>query len=97
MKRITKISPLAGYRLAVEFEDGVRGTVEMESRLFGPVFTPLRDERLFCQVCLDEFGAPCWPGGADLAPDAIYAELTGQPISRSNAKTGSCEHHKRTD
>lgn len=41
----------------------------------GPVFEPLKDESLFNQVSVDEFGAPCWPNGADLAPDAIYAEL----------------------
>jgi hypothetical protein len=81
MKHITKISPLAGYRLAVEFEDGVTGIVELESELFGPVFTPLRDDALFSRVTLDEFGAPCWPNGVDLAPDAIYARLTGQPIT----------------
>ena len=95
MKRITKISPLAGYRLAVEFEDGVTGTVELESQLFGPVFTPLRDEAVFSQVRLDEFGAPYWPNGADLAPDAIYAQLTGQPISRTTTKANSSEQPKR--
>ena len=61
MKRITRISPLAGHRLAVEFEDGVTGTVELESQLFGPVFTPLRDDALFStrvQIsCLTTFPA----------------------------------------
>ena len=86
MTRMTKVSPLPGYRLAVEFDDGIAGTVDLESRLFGPVFAPLRDEKLFAQVHLDEFGAPCWPNGADIAPDAIYAGLTGRPISRDSAK-----------
>ncbi|MGD0775543.1 MAG: DUF2442 domain-containing protein [Candidatus Solibacter sp.] len=95
MKRITKISPLAGYRLTVEFEDGVTGTVELESQLFGPVFTSLRDQAVFSQVRLDEFGAPCWPNGADLAPDAIYAQLTGQPISRTATKARSSGRPKR--
>jgi Protein of unknown function (DUF2442) len=81
MKRIISVSALAGYRLAIEFEDGVKGTVELESQLFGPMFAPLRDETVFSQVGLDEFGAPCWSNGADLAPDAIYAQLTGQPIT----------------
>jgi hypothetical protein len=95
MKRITGISPLAGYRLSVEFEDGVAGTIELESDLFGPVFEPLRDEVLFAQVRLDEFGTPCWPGGADLAPDAIYAQLTGQPISRTPTKPKTSKQQKR--
>jgi hypothetical protein len=41
-----KVSALPGYRLAVEFDDGVAGTIELESRLFGSVFEPLRDENL---------------------------------------------------
>jgi hypothetical protein len=83
MKRITRLSTLPGYRLSVEFDDGLAGTVELEGELFGPVFAPLRDEALFAQVHLDEFGVPCWPGGADLAPDGIYAWLTGRTAVKS--------------
>lgn len=95
MPRIAKISALAGYRLAVEFEDGVTGTVDVESELFGPVFAPLRDEAVFAQVSLDEFGAPCWPIGADLAPDAIYATLTGKPITSPANHPKASEQPKR--
>ena len=96
MKRIIRLSPLAGYRLSVEFDDGVAGTVELEKELFGPVFAPLRNEALFAQVQLDEFGAPCWPGGADLAPDGIYARLTGRPADKQNdSGTGYSEPRKQ--
>ena len=64
-----------GYRLYVEFSDGVSGEIDLTERLFGPVFEPLRNEDLFRQVRLDEFGAPCWPNGADLAPDALHEKL----------------------
>lgn len=94
MNRIIKVSPQSGYRLFVQFDDGTAGTVELESQLFGPVFAPLRDEALFRQVSLDEFGAPCWPNGADIAPDAIYAQLTGQPISRTGTKPDRSAHRK---
>ena len=77
--------------MEIEFEDGVTGTIDVESELFGQVFTPLRDEAVFAQVSLDEFGAPCWPTGADLAPDAIYAKLTGKPV------TSSANHPKASD
>ncbi len=53
MKRITKISTLSGYRLGVQFEDGVAGTINLKSELFGPMFEPLKDEGLFAQVRLD--------------------------------------------
>ena len=78
MDRVTAVRPLDGYRLAVEFEDGLRGEVDLSDRLFGPVFEPLRDLDVFRAVSIDEFGVICWPTGADLAPDALYAALSAQ-------------------
>ncbi len=75
MPNLIRIEPRPGYRLFVEFSDGVGGEVDLSSRLFGPVFEPLRDPAFFSQVSLDEFGAPCWPNGADLAPDALYHRM----------------------
>jgi hypothetical protein len=64
-----------GYRLFVEFSDGLAGEVDLSTRLFGSAFEPLKAPELFAAVQLDEFGVPCWPNGADLAPDAIYEVL----------------------
>ncbi|MCU1248256.1 MAG: hypothetical protein JWQ49_1285, partial [Edaphobacter sp.] len=75
MIRITAVSAGPGYILEVTFSDGTTGKVNLASRLFGPVFEPLRETDLFSQVQLDEYGAVCWPNGADLAPDAIYRTL----------------------
>lgn len=75
MQRVISVTPLDGHRLEVSFDDGLRGTVSMRDRLFGPVFAPLRDEAAFRQVFVDEFGAVCWPNGADLAPDALYERI----------------------
>lgn len=85
MTRATKVEPRSGYRLYVEFSDGVAGVIDLADRLFGPVFAPLRDESLFKQVTLDQFGAPCWPTGADLAPDAIHQKLRKQLETQSHA------------
>ena len=57
-----------------------RGVVALKDRLFGPVFEPLRDPALFRQVSVDEFGAVCWPNGADLAPDAMYEEIKAHGV-----------------
>lgn len=75
MERVTSVKALPGWKLAICFSDGTNGTVSMEGRLFGPVFEPLKDSSLFAQVQIDEFGAVCWPNGADLAPDALYEDL----------------------
>ncbi len=76
MERIIHAKALEGYRIEVEFSDGLTGVVDLSSRLFGPVFTPLKDPGFFRQVQVDEFGAICWPNGADLAPDAIYKTIS---------------------
>ena len=76
MHRVQKVQALPDYRLFVEFTDGVRGEVDLSERLFGTVFRPLEDPEFFRQVSIDEFGAICWPNGADLAPDALYKTLS---------------------
>ena len=78
MMRVVNVQALPKWRLAVEFSDGIRGEISMEDRLFGPVFEPLRDWAFFSRVYVDEFGAICWPNGADLAPDALHDRLVAQ-------------------
>jgi hypothetical protein len=93
MPRVVKVTPLPLYRLHVEFDDGVSGTVEIFPRLSGPVFEKLRDEAVFRQVTIDdESGAVCWPNGPDLAPDAMYSRLSGKPMfeaRQEHAEAGS--------
>jgi len=71
LNQIIRVTPLANHRLEIEFQDGVYGTIDLSDRLFGEMFGPLRDETVFRKVSIDDFGAICWPNGADLAPDAI--------------------------
>jgi hypothetical protein len=75
MWRVIKVSVLPGYRLEVEFADGVHGVVDLSGDLWGPMFEPLKDPDRFAEVGLDEDGVICWPNGADLAPDALYDDL----------------------
>lgn len=76
MHKVIDVKPLSGYRLMVEFDNGVKGEVDMSSRLFGPVFEPLKNVEFFTQVHIDEFGVICWPNEADIAPDALYRQIT---------------------
>lgn len=75
--RLTKVTPLADYRLQVEFVDGVRGFVDMSQRVMSDkagVFALLRDVHLFNRVHL-EYGVVTWPGNIDLAPDAMHDSI----------------------
>jgi hypothetical protein len=75
MYRVKNVTAGPAYTIDVEFDDGTRGTVSLEARLFGPMFEPLRDEQIFARVSIDEYGAVCWPNGADLAPDALDLQV----------------------
>jgi len=84
MSKITRVQVEPNYRLHVEFSDGVTGTVDLSTRLFGTVFEPLKDPVLFAQVNIDEFRALAWPNGADLAPDALYQTLVAKNPRQSS-------------
>ncbi len=75
MPRVISVKAQPEYTLSLVFNDGTKGTVSIADRLFGPMFEPLRDPKLFAQVRVDEFGAVCWPNEADLAPDALYRKI----------------------
>ena len=63
------------YRIRLRFEDGTEGVVDLESQLWGKVFEPLRDRKIFSQFRLDEeLQTITWPTGADLAPEFLYEE-----------------------
>jgi len=78
MHRVRSVKAKPDWNLEIVFSDCTRGTVSIKDRLFGPVFEPLKDPSVFAQVRVDEFGAVCWPNGADLAPDALYEKVTSR-------------------
>jgi len=82
LKSIVEVRALGGHRLYLRFEDGVAGELDFAERMrFDGVFAPLKDPALFGQVKVaPELATIVWPNGADLDPDVLYAELSGQPI-----------------
>jgi hypothetical protein len=45
------------------------------------VFSPLQDLRELARLRVEpELGTVCWPNGADLDPDVLYAVISGVPI-----------------
>lgn len=74
--RVASVTVLPDFRLQVEFVDGTVGEVDLRAFLSRPeeilgVFAPLRDAAVFAQARV-VLGAVEWPGGPDLAPDAMY-------------------------
>jgi hypothetical protein len=73
-----------GFRIRVEFQDGVEATLNFRPWLVGPVFEPLKDVDYFRRFFVDG-GAVAWPNGADIAPETLYAAATRtRPKKRSS-------------
>ncbi len=75
----TRVQPHPGYRLYLEFNNGVAGEVSLLDELWGEVFAPLRDEQLFHTARQDDdLGTVVWANGADLAPEFLLQLLQAQ-------------------
>ena len=75
--RLCALSVLPEWQLAVTFNDGSKGIVDVSVLVHGPdagVFEALRDPAFFATAYLD-CGAVTWPNGADLAPDTMHQEI----------------------
>ena len=78
---IEDVRLLGGYRLRLDFTDGVTKDVDLSRELYGEIFEPLRDERVFASVAVNrETGTVEWPNGADFAPEFLYD--IGVPVAR---------------
>jgi hypothetical protein len=82
---IVRFRLLSNYTIEVALADGTAGIADLYPRLsqgrLGDGFDPLCDQQFFFQAYV-EHGALTWPGGINLAPDAMY-----QRIRMSGAST----------
>jgi hypothetical protein len=74
--KVTKVEPLGGFRLRIQFKDGATGEHDFADMMEqpGPMLDPLRDPTVFARVHL-EYGAPTWPNGYDMCPDALRMDM----------------------
>lgn len=84
LRDVIEVTPLEGYRVFLKFDDGVQGEIDLEPLLspFDGVFERLRDGARFREVFVDDGGTIAWPNGADLAPETLYALISGRPLAQ---------------
>ena len=87
LRDVVEVRPLGGKRVFLRFEDGLPGEIDLTDVVqFTGVFAPLLDEREFAKVRVDpDLGTIVWPNGADLAPEMLYACLTGEADGSATA------------
>jgi hypothetical protein len=72
--RIAEARVLDDHAILVRFTDGLEGVVRFSPDFFQGVFSHLCDPVKFREVAVVD-GAVTWPGGLDLAPDAMYQDI----------------------
>jgi hypothetical protein len=82
--RVTDAHYVGDYRLRLSFNNGTQGIVDLEPELYGEIFEPLRDKRLFREFTVTSRTIE-WPNGADFAPEFLFeaAALTSNPDVRN--------------
>ena len=79
LKGVVEVQALAPYRFRVRFEDGAEGIVALDEivKLDGA----LREPDEFRKIGVHpELRVVCWPSGADLDSDQLYAHVTHSPV-----------------
>ena len=92
MLEVTAAEYLDGYRIKIAFSNGSRGTVNLADALWGPMFEPLRDVRVFRKFELSPILHTIrWENDADLAPEYLLEKMVEQTQALEPA-TGPVAH-----
>ena len=76
MNEIVKVEAEKNYCLKIEFNDGVKGVVDLSGLVGKGVFKAWKNLKYFEQVRIDEKSKTVsWPNGVDLAPEVLYEEV----------------------
>jgi len=71
--RVTGFEMLGGYRVRLEFEDGLTGDVDLgDLPASGGFYEPLQDLEFFRNEARVDWLTLCWPGEIDLDPCNLY-------------------------
>lgn len=74
--KVTRVQPLSGYRLELQFDNGESGIVDLSYLAGRGVFAAWSELGIFERAFVTQYGAVEWPGEIDLCPDALHFRLT---------------------
>lgn len=71
------VRALAGYKLWLQYSDGVEGVVDLSHLVGKGVFSFWNDVAAFQKVHIGDHGEIVWNDEVDLCPDSMYLRITG--------------------
>lgn len=78
MHKIINFKVLKNYKMKLEYENGVEGTVDLSDLAGKGVFTLWNDYKAFRKVKIGSSGELSWNDQVDLCPDSLYLKITDQ-------------------
>ncbi len=73
--KVKKAVASTGFKMQIEFEDGLEKEIDLEIFLHGSIFEPIRKSQKLFQNVQIEGGTVAWSNGADIDPDVLYYDL----------------------
>ena len=78
MRQIRALEVLDNYKLALTFDTGEQGVVDLAHLAGKGVFAAWNDMDVFRSVQIGPYGEIVWGEEIDLCADALYLEATGK-------------------
>ena len=75
MDKVVSVKALENYLLEIEFEDGLRKTIDIHPFVGEGISAALRDEAYFRQVKLEDGGGIAWDNGYDFCPNFLRDDV----------------------
>jgi hypothetical protein len=75
--KISGVNSIGNYTIQIEFEDGVKGLVNLAELVRTGIFAVLQDEEQFARVHSTGYSI-AWSDDLEIDAATIYAELTGK-------------------
>ena len=85
LRSVTKAKYVREYVIEVKLSDGTKKVIDFEPWLTGPIFRPLKSKVYFKTFFIDG-PTICWPNGADIAPETLYAAVPVKTNSDSKLR-----------
>jgi len=78
--KISSVQGLNDYMIQVEFEDGVKGKINLSDLVASGIFAELKDLNRFAQVYSTGYSI-AWTKDLEIDAATVYSELTGKDPS----------------